>query len=330
MEAIIGLSTENGVANLGRYGAPINIGPILSGILTPKAWKYEFTEGATDAAKIAALETAISAMLLNDDPQQRGFYVGPFEQFDDKGEATQYQTMGYGNKFETKSATITKEYTFVNQGIDYWVKMLTFKGKHKKYNWLEVDNKGVVCGTKYYSTTTGLATGIKGYQLADLSPQNRKQSTGGSVELHVLNLSYQKSSEANEQLEVVDTNIDYDGVIKDLVINDVTITATGAMVSKVVTCSIFSCGVNLALDLPGLCVVGSFTFRNAASGSTTFTSTTVSIVNGNLVFTFSGSGAGWNAGDSVEIYLKPVSTLSSAGFKYFESTQPVCSVVMVA
>lgn len=327
---ILGLSTEDRNANLGRYGTPLLPSPVISGILTPKDWKFEPTAGASDVVKIAAFETAVSAMLLHIDQEQRGQYVGPFEQFDDKGESTQYQTMGYGGKFKTRDATITKEYTFVNQGLDYWTKVLTYKGKHRKYKWLEIDTEGVVYGTNYYSTTTGLVTGIKGYTLNDLSPQNRKQTTGGAVELHVLSLSFQKSSEANEELSVIATGKDYDGVVSGLVVNDVTITANGAMVAKVVSTSVVSCGMNLCLEYPGLCVVGNFLFRNKQSGSTTFTSTTAAIVDGNLVFTFSGSGAGWNAGDDVEIYLKDVATLSGSGFKYFESTTPICTVEMVA
>lgn len=330
MDTIVGLAAESTVANVGRGSTALNIGPIISGILTPKDWKLEFAVADTDAERIAATEAALEALLLNNDPLSRGYYVGNFEEFQPRGEDTQYETKGYGNKFKTREATISKEYHLVNVGVDFWAKMRTFDGKHRKFKWLEIDNQGVLCGTNYFNTTSDTITGIKGYQLSDISVQFMAQATGSATTGYRINVTYAKASEANDEGYFIATNKDLDGVVNQFTIQDVTIQATGVMVAKVVSCKIMACGVNLCETVPGLIVSASFQFENVATGSTTITLTSVAIVDGLAKFTFAGAGAGWSDGVEMIIRLVGVSTLSAAGFKYFESvTSPTeCIVVM--
>jgi len=326
MDTIIGLGADNRVANLGKGSAVLNMGPIISGIFTTKDWKLEFNVSDTDAERIAALEDALEALLLNNDPEARGFYVGNFEGFDPKGEDTQFETKGYGNKFKTRDATISKEYHLANCGVDFWAKLKTFDGKHRKFKWVEIDNQGIFRGTNYVSPTTGLVSGVKGFQLSDITVQNMVQANGSNTTGYRLNLTYAKASEENENAYYIATNKDLDGIVNQYQIQDVELAASGVMVAKVISVRVTACGVNLCEALPGIIVSASFEYENVTSGSTVINLTSVAVVDGMAKFTFAGTGAGWSDGAEMIIRLKSVSTLSGAGIKYFESNELVVTM----
>ncbi len=316
-------------ANTGKIDNPLFGGLVISGMLVPYDWSLAIPAGENPVTTLANLETALSALLLHDTPASRGFYVGPFDAFNDKSEATTYQTLGYGKKVKTQRQVITKEYQIVDGGIQYWKALQSFTGKIDQYKWLEFDNEGVVYGTNCTDDTTGAVTGIQGVKLSSLEPQDRKQANKGSIEEHLFVVSYQNGAEVNESLFTIETGIDIDSYITDLGIQDVTITPTGPMVAKVVSCAITSGdgAINMCTALPLLIVAASFTFTNVETGSTAITLTSVSIVNGLAVFTFAGTGAGWVPTNHMTIKLKSVSTLATAGFKYYESNAP--QIVMV-
>ena len=324
------LRDPKAVMNTGKYANPLFAGLVISGILVPYNWSFAIALGEDPLVTLANLETALSTLLLNDDPTQRGYYIGPFDAFNDKSEATTYQTLGYGKKVKTQRQIITKEYQILDGGVQYWKSVQSFTGKIDQYKWLEIDNQGVLYGTNCVDPTTLLVTGIQGVQLSALEPQDRKQANKSTVEEHILNLSFQNSGEVNEDLFTIDTGIELDSFVNDLGIQDIVITATGPMVAKVVSFAITSSdgATNLCTALPGIVVTASITLTNKETASTAITITSLAIVNGLAVLTLSGAGAGWVPGDHMLFKFKAVSVLAGAGFKYYESN--TASVVMVA
>lgn len=324
------LRASTGIQNTGKIANPLDPDLVISGMLVPYTWTQTVAIGESSTTTLANLETALTGLLLNDDPLQRGFYIGPFDAFNDKSEATTYQTLGYGKKVETQRQIITKEYQIIEGGVEYWKSVQSFKGRIGQYKWIEFDNSGVVYATNTYDATLQTVTGYQGFRLSDLTPQDRKQANKGAVEEHIISLTFQNSGEANEDLYTLETGIEIDELISGLGIQDVNITATGPMVAKVTTFSITAGfgGINLCVSLPLLIVAASFTLTNEETASTAITVTSWAIVNSNAVLTLSGAGAGWVPGNHMLVKLKAVSVLSAAGFKYYESN--TASVVMVA
>jgi len=324
------LRTTSGVMNTGKATDALQPGLVISGMFVPYDWTLAIAPGTTPTAILAALESALSALLIHDTPLSRGHYIGPFDAFNDKSEATTYQTLGYGRKVKTQRQIITKEYQIVEGGVEYWRAIQSFTGKIDQYKWIEFDNEGVVYGTQTLSTTTGLVTGIQGFRLSALEPQDRKQANKGSIEERILNLTFQDSAEANENLYSIETGIDIDQYVADLGVTDVTLTATGVMVAKVVSFAVtsFFGGVNICETVPSMIVTASFILTNKETGSTVITVTSVAITNGLMVLTLSGAGAGWVPGDTMQVQLTAVSTLATAGFRYYESN--IAEVIMVA
>jgi hypothetical protein len=324
------LKNPTDVMNTAKYANPTFGDLVISGMLVPFNWTLAIPVGEDPATTLANIETALSALLINDDPLLRGYYVGPFDAFNDKSEATTYQTLGYGKKVKTQRQIITKEYQIIDGGLQYWKSLQSFTGKIDQYKWLEFGNTGIIYGTNTKSATTGAVTGIQGVKLSSLEPQDRKQANKSTVEEHLFVVSYQDGAEVNEDLFTIDTGIGIDDFVNDLGIQDIVITATGPMVAKVVSFAITSAdgGVNLCSVLPALIVTASITLTNKETASTAITITSLAIVNGLAVLTLSGAGAGWIPGDHMLIKFKAVSVLSAAGFKYYESNTE--SVVMVA
>lgn len=320
------------VMNTGKTANPLFAGLVVSGILVPYNWTFAVAVTDSFATILANLETALAAALLHITPTSRAFYVGPFDAFNDKSEATTYQTLGYGKKVKTQRQIISKEYQVVDGGVEYWRALQSFTGKIDQYKWLEIDNQGVIYGTQTLDPTTLAVTGMQGIQLSSLEPQDRKQANKSTIEEHMLMLSFQNSGEVNESLYSIQTGIELDGFVNDLAIQDVTWTATGLMIAKVVSFMVTAGdgSINLGTALPLLLVTGNITLTNVETGSTAITITSLSInpTTGLATLTLSGAGAGWVPGNHMTIKLKDVTTLSTAGFKYYESN--AASVVMVA
>ena len=320
----------NAIMNTGKMSNPLYAGLVISGMLIPYNASMTVNPGDSALTVVANLQTWLSGMLLNDTPSSRAFYIGPFDAFNDKSEATTYQTLGYGKKVKTQRQIITKEYQIVDGGVQYWRAIQSFTGKIDQYKWVEFDNQGVFYGTNQTNATTGAIIGVQGIQLSALEPQDRKQANKSTVEEHILNLSFQNSGEVNEDLFTIESGIELDLFVNDLGLQDVSIVATGAMVAKVVSFAITTGdgAINLCTALPAMIVAASFVLTNLETGSTAITVTSWTIVAGVATLTLSGAGAGWVPGDHLLVKLALPSVLSAAGFKYYESN--TASVVMVA
>lgn len=328
---IKGLQNKVRGANVGKISDPLEPGLIISAILVPFAWTFAIAAGDSDAAILGGLETALNALLLNAAYVNRGFYIGAFEGFTDKSEATQYQTFGYGGKRMSQRRKPGDEYQIVDGGAEYWAALQTFNGKVDQYKLLKIDSNDVLYGTDTIDPTTGIITGIQGYMLQDLQFEDVVQQNKGSVEGRMMTVIYEKPVELNQSRFAIETGIDLDGFVSPLAVQDVDITPAGPMVAKVVDCSILAGdgGINLCDTIPGLIVAASFKFTNVETGSTVITLTSVAIVNHKARFTFAGTGAGWVATNHMLIELVDVTTLATAGFKYYESTIPAVPIVMV-
>lgn len=324
------LTNPTAGSNTGKIDSPLYGGLVVSGILVPFDWTFAVGVGDSAATILANLETALSAVLLHDTYLSRGFYVGPFDAFNDKSEETQYQTLGYGKKVLTQRSVYTKEYQIVDGGVQYWKALQTFNGKTDQYKWLEIDNEGVIYGTETLDATTGLVTGMQGLQMSSFEAQDRKQANRTEIEGHMLNITLAKSSECNERLFTIQTGIELDSYVSAFGVQDIKIRKTGVMVAKVVSFAITTGdgSINMCSALPALISTSYITLTNKNTGSTAITITSFAIVNGLAVLTLSGAGAGWVPGDTMQIQFKAISVLSTAGYKYYESN--VEEVVMVA
>ena len=328
-----GLTNNSQGLNTGKFAASLESGLVISGMFVPYAWNLPIAVGDSDVTILANLETALTGLLTNDSYAARGFYVGPFEAFTDKSEATTYQTLGYGRKVKTQRQIITKEYQILEGGLQYWRSIQSFTGKIDAYKWLEFDNQGVVYGTNEKDITTGVVIGMQGIRLSALEPQDRKQANKSTVEERILNLTFQNSGEVNEDLCTIETGIDIDAFITDLGIQDVTMQPFGVMVAHVVGLRVLSAdgGVDMCVTLPGLLIAANLVATNAVTGVAVGI-TSVAIVGNKLNVTFNTSSSGWSVGVKVNIGLAAVSVLATAGFKYYEcaSAQAIATSVMVA
>ena len=255
------------IMNTGKYSDPLYAGLVISGLLVPYNWTFPVAVGDSPVTILANLETALSALLLNDDPTLRGFYIGPFDAFNDKSEATTYQTLGYGKKVKTQRMIITKEYQIVDGGVQYWKAIQSFTGKIDRYKWVEIDNQGTFYATNTVDPATHLVTGCQGFKLSALEPQDRKQANKSTIEEHILNLSFQNSGECNEDLFSIETGIELDSFVNDLGIQDVKITGQSNSCSATITFTntneVLGAGNNTDYELNGALAGNTkYSFRN--------------------------------------------------------------------
>ena len=328
---IAGLTNAAQGANTGKNTTPLQPQLIRGSILVPYGWTMAIAPGDTDATIVANLQAALLAVQTNVSYVSRGHYIGPYETYEDKMTAPTVQTLGYGKEVETDRGRYNDEFIFDEGGIDYHKSVLTFRGKHNQYKRLDIDLSGNVQGACTYDTT-GKFTGIQGFALSRLYPHDRKNANKTTEMEYRIAYSLRNSAEYNENLCIIETGVDMIAFVENLGVQDVAITPTGAMVAHVVDCIITAedGGINLALTLPSMMVAASFVFTNLETGSTAVTLTSVAVVGNKVRFTFAAAGAGWVLGNHVQIALTDVTTLATAGFKYYETLGVnIASVVMV-
>ena len=328
-----GLTNNVQGLNTGKYEESLESGLVVSGMFVPYDWNLPVAVGDSDVTILANLETSLTGLLINDNYGSRGFYVGPFEAFTDKSEATTYQTLGYGRKVKTQRQINTKEYQILEGGLQYWRSIQTFTGNITQYKWIEFDNQGVVYGTNYKNTATGVVLGMQGIRLSALEPQDRKQANKSTVEERILNMTFQNGGEVNEDLFTIETGIDIDSLIADIGVQDVTMQPFGVMVAHVVGLRVLSAdgGVDICVTLPLLLAAANLVATNAVTGVAVGI-TSAAVVGNKLNITFNTSSAGWSVGTKVNIGLAAVSVLATAGFEWYEcaSAQAIAVSVMVA
>lgn len=308
--------------NSGKVDGALFASLVVSGIFVPYDWYFAVAITDSDVTILANLQTQLSAVLLHDTYASRGHYVGPFEAFTDRSEATTYQTLGYGRKVKTQRRIITKEYQILEGGLQYWRSIQSFEGKIDQYKWLEIDSEGVLYGTYERDATTGAVIGLTGFRLSALEPQDRVQANRNTVEEHILNLTFQDSAEANEDLYAIESGIDLDAFVADLGIIDVVMKETGVMASHVLDIRVLAGdgSIDITQTLPLLLAAANLVAYNDSSG-TAVGITSAAIVGNKLRVTFNTGSAGWSVGTIVNVGLASVSTLVTAGFKYYECAQ---------
>ena len=146
-----GLTNAAQGANTGKNTVPLQPQLIRGSILVPFNWSMTINPGDSDATIVTNLQTALKSLLTNNSYGSRGFFIGPYETYDDKMEPPTEQTLGYGKKVETNRAVYNDEFVFDEGGLDYFKSVLTFRGKTSTYKRLDIDLGGksdaVVCFT---------------------------------------------------------------------------------------------------------------------------------------------------------------------------------------
>ena len=333
MNRVKGLNNAQIGRNTGKNTTPLNPGLIRGSILVPYNWTFPIGPTDTDATMVTNLQAALLALLVNPNYNARGFYIGPYETYDDKMEAPTEQKLGYGKTVETNRAVYNDEFVFDEGGLDYFMSVLSFRGKFNQYKRVDIDIAGNVGGCTTIDPTTGLVTGFQGYTLSRLYPHDRKNANKTTEMEYRIAYTLENSAEYNENCYILETGVDMIGFVQNLGIQDVNITPVGPMVAHVASYVVTAegGGINLALTLPAMMVAASFVFKNGNTGATVGT-TAVAIVGNQVQVTFDTASGGWSVGAPVIMTTTDVTTLATAGFKYYEgvSAAAQASVVMVA
>ena len=243
-----GLTNAAQGANTGKNTVPLQPQLIRGSILVPFNWSMTINPGDSDATIVTNLQTALKSLLTNNSYGSRGFFIGPYETYDDKMEPPTEQTLGYGKKVETNRAVYNDEFVFDEGGLDYFKSVLTFRGKTSTYKRLDIDLAGNVGGCCTFDSN-GNFTGIAGYTLSRLYPHDRKNPNKSIEAEYRIAYTLDNSAEYNENNCTIETGVDMIGFVQNLGINDVNIVPTGPMVAHVATFVITAedGGINLAL-----------------------------------------------------------------------------------
>lgn len=312
------LRSQSQGLNVGKIASPLFPGLVISGLLVPKSWVMTIGPVHTAQDVVDMLMTEISALLINDDYASRAFYVGKFVGFDDKSEATQYQTFGYGIKVPTQRQITAKEYQIYDGGLEYFNALKSFSGKINQYAWVEIDQFGNVGLTDAYDST-GTLIGCRGVSIAAWLMQDRKQANKSTVEEWKLHVEIADGAEVNENAFIIETNMNFDDFVSPLMVVDISTVPVGAMASHVQSYRVVAGdgGVDIVETLPGMCVAANLVAHNVETGVAVGI-TSVALVGNRMNVTYNTSSSGWDVGVEVALGFDPVSDLATAGYSYYE------------
>lgn len=320
MIARIGLLTA-GNKNTGKskYGIMPDI--IKAWLLVPKGWSYTFTAASTDATLAAGIQANLLALGVNNAYGSRSQFIGPFETFTDKTTDPTYQTFGLGRMVMTDQGKYIFDYDYIDGGIEYHQKIMSFLGKTDLYNLVGIGHMGNVYATNLYDPTTGLVTGCKGLTPAQIDPAKWKLANKDKAADFRVVLGLQYVDEFNKDLCILATGAEMIPLLKDNTVQDVLLSSTGVGVAGVytVTVTLDDMRINLAAGdaAIGLTAACFSVKRQSTGGGITITG--IAVVGQNVSITCDTTSTNYLLHAPVVISLANVAAVFGVTAGYYES-----------
>jgi hypothetical protein len=339
---IKGLKTQGRGSNTGKPAQAFDPSLLKGAILVPFAWNVPIAPGDTDTIIINRILASLFGVgsapgtAIAVDYAQRSFYIGPFEQFDDKSDAPTIQTLGYGKKIDTFRGVYNLDFIFDQGGVDYFHSVLSFRGKKDVYKLVLFGANGELWCTKQFDNN-GNIIGMQGVQMSRLYPNDFKFGNEKSEALYGVSFSLSNSKEINENAFVVLTNMDLVSYIEGYGIQDVYLNVpltlgvptpiVHAAGTLAVTPLFAGGGLNLETVLPALATPSAWAATNNVTGAA-ITITSVTATPGVFTFLFDVTTLGtmFTAGQSVVLKLLNVPALGVLGYQWYESNAVTVSL----
>jgi hypothetical protein len=308
-------------ANTGKASVTYDPSPIRGGFLAPVANSIITPANQTGPA----LQAFIQAQLTHDDPKMRWQQIGPFEQMDDKSEAPQKQTLGYGRSFITDRGKIGLEFTYLEGGFDYHMSILNYNGAQSQYKWFEYDSTTNLIAAQALDASGNM----KGISLSQIFAYDVKEANRTTVPEYRLALMFLTNAERNENRFVLKTGFDFisafEGIgVQDVVLQNVTPVGTAAGTYHIAA-TVGGGAIDLVNTLQStLAVTAAQAITNAQTGAAiTITSVALNGTKTAMVIVLDKTDTDYPAvaaGSYVSFGLALVSVLAGLNMKYYEAT----------
>lgn len=322
MSGTINTFTERMQVNTGKSEYSYNPGIAIGGFLAP------LSNSTLTAENMADIANFINAQLHHDDPLKRWQIVGPYEDVEDQSEEAQVQTLGYGRKIVTDRGYQGVKYPFLEGGKDYANKLIQYNGLHEFYRYFEVDINGVMIGTVVKDETTG-AKQNQGLSLSMLHTHDMKRPTRSTVPVYAISLGFADPAELNEKVFAIKLpeTLRFRNLkaVQDLMLEN--ITPAGAA-TGVFTVGVFAGSGNSNF-------AANSTLSTAMANSTRWIVTrkdngaviptsgvTVNGTKTGFALAMNTAHANYTVGAKAYIDVASVSTLATAGIKWYTNPNP--------
>lgn len=147
---------NTGLVTSGAY----ELGTIYKAALIPKGKKFTATEMLTPYATFDAVFKANAIT-------SRGFVIGEFNDFNDKSQAEQTETTGYGSIRYNSEGKLIWELMWDNGGMTYEKVLKSFQGLQDQFDLIILDrDSNVILGTKPAYNTSGYV--LQGFALEQI------------------------------------------------------------------------------------------------------------------------------------------------------------------
>jgi len=300
-------------ANSGTGDCAFQRAPITYVIAVPDG--YVLT-----AAKVAALKTTLQTDSIDDDRDDRIFFLGAFSNSEPQVTEATFDTAPDGSKILVRNEIVNMRLEMRGASACDQAALKTFRGIQKGYKFLFYQNNGLLWGQNHYNDALPNAVEIVGAkaQLVDVPLQMNATYEAASLSYLDLNFLDMRSLQDNEAW------IDCSGLGLVDVFDEYRVSTVNLQkVSTAAPSGVFtltasnSCGSNLGVDYSGVIDETCFKVINVTTGlALVITTAVANPATGVITITLTTPPT---AGTLIRVSTANVSTLASAGISWFES-----------
>jgi hypothetical protein len=316
------VNNQTTVFNTGVASLAKSFGSIVGMLVVPKAWTLTATE-------MAVFMDSIKADLIEDDEDERIRLIGRFHTSEIANGDKTTVTHPDGSEDISRGATAGWRFITNNGGTDYMKILQSYDGKDDSYNIVLItkpysQGKGhSFWGTWIYNTTTKEKE-FTGFDLSKLEVETPMVGEFSDVDRYPLGVRLADKDQLFTNGWCIETDINAFGASVLPQIHDVQLTQLSAANGS----GVFTLGMALGSGAINLAeAANASTWANVAnirafnkSSGAAITVSSVTINAGGFVVTLDSNDTDYpSAGDLIGIELVSVSTLASAGLKYYES-----------
>lgn len=150
---------------------------------------------AAETATATAFATAIQAGLVDDDPNDRFYWIGDYDGITPTGEAPVVESFGSGRKRQIRRGTVGAD-LLIACGKQKAAQLIKFSGKHGQFDAIRLDRSNVIWGRT--STTQAGVSVLGGRELSNLFVGDYMANDGSKGGQLTVSMEYRDSKQVNE------------------------------------------------------------------------------------------------------------------------------------
>lgn len=306
---------QSQVRNLSVAACVKKFGWFKGMFLVPKNWSLTATQ-------IASLQTNLTNALINNSADSRIYMLGKFHTVETSYTDRNTVTRGDGTTRTTRNAIAGWTLGFDNGGMCYSRSVLSFRDRDDQFDVVFINDGGSLIGSRKFNTTTNQFE-FKGIPMSMFDVPIPLVGTPDEVDRYSVQAMLQNSDDMFVNGWIIDTT--FSSLDELPTIQDVALMQLSSLSSGVVQIAAgVGCGaINLASGslAASFANVARWSATNYATGAAiTISSVAVNASATGFTFTLDTGDTDYpTSGGYIAIKLVSVSTLATAGLRYYES-----------